>query len=204
MHPRVYKEYVKVLETLEIKGSILEVGAIPDKKTLLSASVFKNVDEKVGLNLSGPYEFEDFKILKGNSNSMKVFEDEKFDLVLCNAVAEHDKYFWKSISEIKRVLKKGGIVIYGAPGFKRYKFEKLKSVLNLIPYMGKFVYKLEMTKYFNFLLASTITHVVHYGPGDYYRFSPQCFEEVFLEGFSNTKVWEIMFPPRIIGMGIKN
>jgi len=199
MHPRVYVEYMKVLEGLELKGSILEVGAVPSKKSLLSASVFKNVDEKVGLNLDGPYEFEDFKIIKGNSNSMKFFDDEKFDLVLCNAVSEHDKYFWKSISEIKRVLKVGGIVVYGAPGFKRYKFEKLKSALKLIPYMSK----LGRTKYFNFLFASTITHQIHDAPGDYYRFSPQCFKEVFLEGFCNTEVWEIMLPPRIIGIGTK-
>ena len=200
MHPRLLSEYKKILKGLNIKGSILEVGANPDyKKSLLSLKELDNATEKIGLNLDGPYTFKDFSIVKGNSNSMKMFNDQKFDLVLCNAVSEHDKFFWKTISEINRVLKKGGLVIYGAPGFKRYNLEKLQSAIHLIP----IIKKLGRTKYFNFLFATSITHKVHDAPGDYYRFSPACFKEVFLEGYEDKKVWEVMAPPRIIGIGKK-
>lgn len=45
------------------------------------------------------------------------------------------------------------------------------------------------------------TFRVHNHPGDYYRFSPQAIEDVFLNGFTDTTVREVMFPPRLIGKG---
>jgi ubiquinone/menaquinone biosynthesis C-methylase UbiE len=65
----------------------------------------KDAAEKTGINLSGPHEWKGIKILKCNANHMECFEDDKFGLVMCNAMIEHDKYFWKTIAEIKRVTK---------------------------------------------------------------------------------------------------
>jgi len=44
------------------------------------------------------------------------FEDEIFDVVLCKDIFEHVKYF-ALISEIYRILKKGGILIIKVPHF---------------------------------------------------------------------------------------
>jgi hypothetical protein len=44
---------------------------------------------------------------------------------------------------------------------------------------------------------------MHYYPGDYYRFSPQAFKEVFFEGMDAVEIRIILSPPRIIGWGIK-
>ena len=156
--------------------------------------------EKVGINLDGPHEFMDFRILQGNANSMALFEDERFDVVLCNAVLEHDKYFWKTISEIKRVTKPGGVVVIGTPGYKYYKSEKFKSVLRRIP----LVRKLSANQYLDMFFTATITFEIHEAPGDYYRFSPQAFKEVFFEDFDNVEVRAIMLPPRLIGVGTKS
>lgn len=156
--------------------------------------------EKVGINLDGPHEFKDFKIFRGNANSMDLFEDERFDVVLCNAVLEHDKYFWKTISEIKRVTKPGGIVVIGTPGYKYYKLEKFKSALRKLP----LIRHLSANQYLNVLFTATITFEIHEAPGDYYRFSPQAFKEVFFEDFDNVEVRAIMLPPRLIGVGTKS
>ncbi len=64
---------------------------------------------------------------------MECFCDARFDVVLCNAVIEHDRYFWKTIEEIKRVAKPGGLVVIGAPGYARLKGEGIKSFLRKLP-----------------------------------------------------------------------
>jgi SAM-dependent methyltransferase len=199
MHPRVYEEYERIFSNLNITGSVLEIGAIPSRKSLLCMKSLNNVSERVGINLDGPHEFENFKIHKGNANSMDLFEDESFDVVLCNAMFEHDKYFWKTMAEIKRITKPGGIVVIGTPGYRYYKVENLKLLLRKAP----LIQYLARNQYLNMFFTSTLTFQIHDAPGDYYRFSPQAFTEVFFEDFKNVEVYSIMLPPRIIGLGIK-
>lgn len=200
MHRRIYEEFERICSEMNITGSVLEIGAVPSNKSLLCMKSMAKATEKVGINLDGPHEFMDFRILQGNANSMALFEDERFDVVLCNAVLEHDKYFWKTISEIKRVTKPGGVVVIGTPGYKYYKSEKFKSVLRRIP----LVRNLSANQYLNMFFTATITFEIHEAPGDYYRFSPQAFKEVFFEDFDNVEVRAIMLPPRLIGVGTKS
>jgi len=199
MHPVVYNVFERICSKKRIVGSVLEIGAVPSKKSLLCMKSLEKAEAKIGLNLDGPHEFRDFKILKGNANAMGCFEDQKFDVVLCNAVLEHDKYFWKTIGEIKRVTKPGGLVVIGAPGYKFFHVERIKSILDRIPV----VRNLQRNRYLNVFFTATITIQLHNAPGDYYRFSPQTFKEVFLEGLTDVEVRSIMVPPRIIGAGVK-
>jgi len=164
------------------------VGALPNKNSLLTSKFLKYASEKIGLNLIGPEEFADFKIIKGNSNDMSMFKDKYFNCVVCNATLEHDKYFWKSIYEMKRVLKKKGLLILGTPSYTI-----LKNFKN----------RLFRTLTFNRLKLGTLTHKIHNTPGDYYRFSEQTFKEVFFEGFKSISIKIIMIPPRAIGYGFK-
>ncbi len=200
MHRRIYEEFERICSEMNIAGAVLEIGAVPSNNSLLCMKSMAKATEKVGINLDGPHEFMDFRILQGNANSMALFEDERFDVVLCNAVLEHDKYFWKTISEIKRVTKPGGVVVIGTPGYKYYKSEKFKSVLRRIP----LVRKLSANQYLDMFFTATITFEIHEAPGDYYRFSPQAFKEVFFEDFDNVEVRAIMLPPRLIGVGTKS
>ncbi|MGH7801345.1 MAG: methyltransferase domain-containing protein [Thermodesulfobacteriota bacterium] len=199
MHRRVYQEFEQICSERKASGSVLEVGAVPSNMSLLCMKALVNATEKIGINLNGPHEFRDFKILKGNANSMECFEDNSFNVVLCNAVLEHDKYFWKTIREIKRVARSGGLIVIGTPGYTYYKAEKIKLILRRIPLIRWF----RLNQYLNMFFEATITFQIHNAPGDYYRFSPQTFKEVFLEGLNDVEVRSIMLPPRIIGVGIK-
>ena len=199
MHPVVYKEYEKIVSKRNVTGSVLEVGAIPNQLSLLNMRSLVNASEKIGINLDGPYDCKTFTIVKGNSNSMDCFEDNRFDVALCNALLEHDKHFWKTISEIKRVTKPGGFIVIGSPGYTTLMAEKVKPFLKQIPEIRD----LFIHPYLNALFTGTITLHIHEAPGDYYRFSPQAFKEVILEGLNDVQITSIMLPPRIIGSGIK-
>ncbi len=199
MHYRIYKEYEKICNSLNFNGSVLEVGAVPYDSSLLCMESLKNAREKKGINLKGPLKYRDFEILKGNANSMSMFDSERFDLVLCNALLEHDKYFWKTMQEIKRVTKKGGTIIIGTPGFNYYSAEKIKTKLRKLPIFKS----LSKSQYFDFLFFSTLTFEIHNAPGDYYRFSPQAFKEVLFADLENVEIFSVMIPPRIIGIGRK-
>lgn len=152
----------------------MEVGAIPSHDALLASKFLNSVHEKIGINLAEPSEFKDFQIIKGNANRMDVFDNETFDCILCNSILEHDKYFWKTISEIRRILKKGGLLIIGTPSYTNFKFQKLFQKFN------RFV-KGELIS--NFFATTTICYKIHDYPGDYYRYSEQTFKDVFFDGF---------------------
>ncbi len=193
MHKKVFQEFEKICSKRSLRGSVLEVGAKPDFSSLLNMEALKAMDEKIGINLEGASEYKDFKILKGNANNMDCFASNSFDLVLCNAVFEHDKFFWKTLSEIKRVAKPGALIVIGAPGFGITAAEgRLRAILNHIPFLP------------SFFTSSTLTLLEHNFPGDYYRFNKQAFEQVFFEGMKEVSIKTIMSPPRIIGAGIKS
>ena len=137
MHPRVYREFERICSERGATGSVLEVGAEPSDVSLLCMKSLGKTTEKVGVNLDGPYKYRDFMILKSNANSMDCFEDDRFDVVLCNAMLEHDKYFWKTVEEIRRVARPGGLIVIGAPGYRRFKVEIVKSVLRRIPLLRR-------------------------------------------------------------------
>jgi len=105
---------------------------------------------------------------------------------------EHDKFFWKTISEIYRVTRRGGLVVLGVPAFVTLPVNRL---LDAKPFQVPIL---------KWLFQSTLTFKVHNATGDYYRFGRQAVEEVLLAGMNNTQIEVIMLPPRIIGSGIKS
>jgi SAM-dependent methyltransferase len=107
---------------------------------------------------------------------MDMFEDGYFDLVLSNATLEHDKNFWLTAAEMRRVLHPGGTMIVGVPGYVR---DDTKSGEDAILILN------------------------HHGPGDYYRLSDEAMHEVVFEGFEDVTITVVPTPPRIIGLGRK-
>lgn len=190
MHIRVRDIFRRILNNWAPPvDSVLEIGATPTNYTLLTLERFKNTKLKIGIHLEKSCKYKDFTIKEGNSNNMKMFKNEEFDCVLCSSTFEHDKYFWKSLSEMKRVLKNGGLLVICVPGF-------VKTFLDKSP----FCYRSR------FLLNNiTFTHCIHYTKdfGDYYRFSIQTVKKVFLEGLVKKEVYKVLFPPSIIGKGVK-
>jgi SAM-dependent methyltransferase len=199
MHPRIYQEFEKICTERPIRGSVLEIGAMPNDLSLLAMKCLDGATSKVGIDLDGPHEYKDFKIVKGNSNSMDCFPDNNFDAVLCSSTLEHDKYFWKTLGEIKRVTKPGGIIVISVPGYSKLKAEKVKGLWARMP--G--VRKLQQNQWLNLFFTGTVTFQIHNWPGDYYRFSPQAMREVFMEGLDKVDVRTVMWPPRVMGIGYK-
>lgn len=197
MYPKVYQAFERICSERKVGGAVLEVGAVPDDTSLLTMKSLKKVQEKIGINLDGPHIYNDFYIVQGNANNMTCFENGRFDAVLCNSVLEHDKFFWKTIAEMKRVTKRGGIIVIGAPAYTMLTIEKYLHFF--IAQLGRVFPSVERWFFNN----ATVTFRVHNFPGDYYRFSPQAFTEVFFEGMQDIRISSLMVPPRIIGSGVK-
>jgi len=197
MHPSVFRTFDAICRLYSIHGDVLEIGATPDDSTLLNLPALATAREKIGINQAGASRHKDFSILEANANAMTCFPDRQFDAVLCNAVLEHDPFFWKTLAEIRRVAKSGGLVVIGVPGYRQLPCEKtLRHWLAKLPRSSR--------RPDGFALQhSTLTLGVHNFPGDYYRFSEQAVREVFLEGMNEVTIRTVLVPPRIIGAGIR-
>ena len=195
MHNEVYRQFDRICARRKAGGAVLEIGAVPSPTTLLTLPALKNATERIGINLDPASNFADIRILQANANDMDRFPAGRFDTVLSNSTLEHDKFFWKTLAEIRRVTKPGGLIVLGAPGFARPASEKWgKRIVRNIPVAGPI-----MQRRFGSMFASTSTLQVHNFPGDYYRFSAQTFREVFFDGMTDIEVISILMPPRIIG-----
>ena len=64
--------FEKILSCQKITGPVLEIGAMPNEKTLLNVPALSHVKEKVGLNLDGPYIYKDFVFHQCNANKMDI------------------------------------------------------------------------------------------------------------------------------------
>jgi SAM-dependent methyltransferase len=154
----------------------LEVGGLMGEDSLLRFPELAGA-ERYCLNLRELPSEDGITAVKGNANDMRnVFRSNWFDLVLCCATLEHDKRFWRSVAEMRRVLRPGGLLIISVPGYiKDPETDRGRS---------------------------TLTYRVHY-TFDYYRFSEQAVREVFFEGMERVRVRPFMTPPRIFGHGYK-
>ena len=154
----------------------LEVGGVMGADSLLRFPELAGA-QRYCLNLVEMPSDGEITAVTGNANDMRdVFEDDLFDLVLCSATLEHDKRFWLSVAEMRRVLKPRGLLIISVPGYVKDPERD----------HGR----------------ATHTYRVHYS-FDYYRFSEQAVREVFFEGMRRVRVRPIMAPPRIVGHGYK-
>jgi SAM-dependent methyltransferase len=176
MHAAVKETVCAVVRASGLRpGRALEVGGLMGPKSLLRCPSL-NRSDRYCLNLRPMASARGITAVQGNANDMGMFDDESFDLVISNATLEHDKHFWLSVGEMRRVLAPGGLLIIGTPGY----------IENPERDQGR----------------ATSTYRVHYR-FDYYRFSPQTFREVFLAGMEDIAVQSILQPPRIIGLGFK-
>jgi hypothetical protein len=84
------------------------------------------------------------------------------------------------------------------PGFTKLEIEKSHRLIEKIPLLGCL-----LSHHLDPLFASTLVLQIQNYPGDYYAFSPQAMWEVFFQDMKEVEVHSFMFPPRIIGCGIK-
>jgi SAM-dependent methyltransferase len=153
----------------------LEVGGFVGGRSLLRVKALADA-ERFCLNIAESQSRNGIVAVTGNANQIDMFDDAEFDLVVTNAVLEHDRYFWLTLDAMRRVLRPGGLLIIGVPGFTRG---------GPVPHR-----------------RSTLTFEVHFAY-DYYRFSEQALEEVFFGGFDGVEVSSLLVPPRLVGSGNK-
>ena len=176
MSPKVKQRFHQVIRNSGIRPErALEVGGMMGEDSLLRFPELAGA-ERVCLNLVELPSDDEVTAVTGNANDMDVFDKESFDLVVCCSTLEHDKRFWLSVAEMKRVLRPSGLLVIGVPGY--VKDEQRDQ--------GR----------------STLTYRVHYR-FDYYRFSEQAVREVFFDGMERVRVRAMMTPPRLIGSGYK-
>jgi SAM-dependent methyltransferase len=174
--PKVKRRFHNIIRRSGIRPErVLEVGGVMGEGSLLRFPELAGA-ERYCLNLVAMESEDGIRAVKGNANDMSVFKRDFFDLVLCCSTLEHDKRFWLSVAEMRRVLKPGGLLVVGVPGY--VKDEERDQ--------GR----------------STATYRVHY-LFDYYRFSEQAMREVVFEGMERVRVRAMMIPPRLIGHGYK-
>jgi SAM-dependent methyltransferase len=174
--PKVKQRFHDVIRKSGIRPErALEVGGLMGDDSLLRFPELAGA-ERYCLNLVDLPSDGEVTAVKGDANDMSGFKDDWFDLVVCCSTLEHDKRFWLSVAEMKRVLRPGGLLVIGVPGY----------VKDVERDQGR----------------STLTYRVHY-KFDYYRFSEQAVREVFFDGMERVRVRSMMTPPRLIGHGRK-
>lgn len=201
MSPDLFEEFERILAGRDVGDRILEIGAVPTSHSLLNMKRFSSVKELIGVNLDGGESYKQgdssqnnkYKIIKANSNDLSCFSDNYFDTVLSNSVIEHDKFFWKSLAEIRRVARKGALVVIASPGFD--------ELQNIRKFPRNDFKKRLIQKIFSRVYRGVPTLKIHGWPHDYYRFSPQAYREVIMEGMSDVQIYSIKIPPRIFGIG---
>ena len=115
------KEWSEIKKYIPENSVFLDVGCgagdnLLRAKRQLNCSV-RGVDPAPGEQGVGRYMLSDLdgiKIDKGFAEKLP-YENETFDVVFCSHVLEHVNNEEKSLQEIKRVLKKDGILIIGMP-----------------------------------------------------------------------------------------
>lgn len=195
MHTAVFGEFERVCRERGAGGDTLEIGAVPSRDSLLFLPALAGARSRVGLDLDGDHTVGGISILCGDANQMP-FADDSFDTILCNSMLEHDRFFWRTLAEMRRVARPGALVVLGVPAFVTASAPRVLHVLRRLaglPFIGP---RLESA------LASTPTLNVHNHPGDFYRFSPQAMREVLLADLEDVRVRQLLDPPRLVGAGI--
>jgi SAM-dependent methyltransferase len=184
MSPKIFASFEQIVAeyfACRTPRAALEVGA--GNYTLLSIPPFRE-SRRVALNMlpfTNPSpELQKCEMVVGNSNQLTQFADGEFDCVLSCSVLEHDKFFWRSVAEMRRILAPNGLLAVGVPIYMTLPTDVKNTTLTFR------------------------RHGLAYN-ADYYRFSEQCVREVVLDGL--TPVREVLarrYPnPYLVASGFK-
>lgn len=115
------KEWEDIKKYIPENSMFLDVGCGAGDNLLRAKSqlncIVTGIDPAPGEQGVGRYLLDDLKditIDKGFAENLP-YKDETFDVVFCSHVLEHVNNEDKSLQEIKRVLKKDGVLIVGMP-----------------------------------------------------------------------------------------
>lgn len=202
MHPAVFATFDDICRRHATAGVVLEVGAAPHADTLLMLPSLAASKERIGVSLETESRIDGFTILQRDVHDLSCFESDRFDIILCNAVLEHDPTFWLSLAEMRRVAKPGGLLVIGVPGYAIPPAGFWRPLLALLTRClpGKSATRTRIEEH----LAGTPVLGLHDFPGDFYRFSEQACREVLLAGMQPLEFRRVLNPPRFIVAGRKS
>lgn len=111
MHGSVYRWFAGVTARYSPAGAlVLECGALNVNGSIRplfdTAAEYVGIDERDGPSVD--------RIV--NCHALP-WDDASFDWVVSTSMIEHDPKFWRSMAEMQRVLRPGGILALTAPGF---------------------------------------------------------------------------------------
>jgi SAM-dependent methyltransferase len=208
MHPKVYETFVALFEKYQPNGgAVLEIGATTNpKNTLLTWFSSTGRYDCTGIDLEpgcSPSALP-YRLREMDSNDLSEFPDASFRAVISNAVLEHDRSFWLTLSEVRRVLAPGGYFFVGTPGYPAQRSRLQRFALR--PQAGGRLSRVPQAvtlsrrfKQSHFSCPRTLWY--HATPRDYYRFSEDAFREVFLEGMECLTLVTVLNPVRLIAVG---
>ncbi|MFI0433655.1 MAG: methyltransferase domain-containing protein [Candidatus Nanopelagicales bacterium] len=207
MHPTVFTAFGDVCAELRAQrqvpeGPILELGASPHHRSLLTLSALPEAPERIGIGLDGAVVGDGFTIHTGNTHDLSRFPNATFALVLSNALLEHDAQFWLTVAEAHRVLAPGGWFVCGVPGYGRMGMVPTPPAARYLARIPRAKRRLRTWR--SLTAPASLTLGIHNYPGDYYRFSEQSMREVILGGMTDISTRTVMDVPRIIGAGRKS
>ena len=201
MHPKVFASFDEICRVHGKAGTVLEVGAVARANTLLMLPSLATAEERIGVSLEPEAQIDGCVILQRNANDLTCFESNRFDVVLCNSVLEHDPAFWLSLAEMRRVAKPGALIAIGVPGYSIPRAGLSRPLLALLTLFlpRKSAARIAIDAH----LIGTPVLGLHDFPGDYYRYSEQACREVLLSGLLPIEVRRVLNPPRFIAAGRK-
>ena len=199
MTPAVFAAFDALCLRYGAKGSVLEIGATSTPDTLLNLPSLNACAPRVGINQAYAASTAAGEILHGSGHDLSRFADAAFDVVVSNATLEHDPHFWLTLSEMRRVLKTGGLLVIGVPGYVRAR----SALRRLAGWLGRQPTLEGVARPLQAFGAGTVTLLVHDYPGDYFRFSEQALREVLLSGTEVLATRVLQVPPRLVGAGRK-
>ena len=111
MTPEVLEWYKEIIPRYsKEKPRILDVGSMDingSPKDVTSYSEYIGIDIKEGKNVD---------VVLNAHDITKRFNKESFDIVACSSMLNNDPEFWVSIENMRRVLKKYGLLLIAVPG----------------------------------------------------------------------------------------
>jgi hypothetical protein len=184
---RIIQELCTLAKSHGARGPYLDVGVGSPEKTVLLEDQFKS-DERRAVGSHASTEVDGLVYSHGNPNDMReLYKDGQFSTVFWGGALARDKFFWRTLSEIKRVLAPQGVFLVSAPAFTkvaRFGLQVISAKGNEIP-------------------NATVTARADDVLPDYLRFSPRAIREMIFDGFDVREVRVALVVPRVFGVGVK-
>ncbi len=196
MHPAIFAAFDDICRRQSAGAPVLEIGATASSDTLLMLPALSALDERIGVNIAPPGEIGGCPIVQCNAHDLSRFEAGRFATILCNSMLEHDRQFWLTLAEIRRLACPGALVIVGVPGFAPPAHGRMRALLNRLRRLPS-----PWRPAIEARLAGSPVLPPHDFPGDYYRFSEQACREVLMAGLELLEIRCLLDPPRFVAAG---